>query len=1686
MYCDSLTNRLRLARVCVFIVDRIDSLATGTEHLRAFTISCHWLMSNLNRKISWLHLLAVSLLPIGLALAQDSRAADAGLVRGTGGAISGELKETGAIVLIHGWNPDEHSNMFDNSEWQNLRARLNARIVAAKANWQLLQYDWSESAKTGPSPSFAHPSEAARRAYEDEGPVLAAQLKEKMPELRRLMLVAHSAGTWAAVKAANLLLSDPDLPYLTINVVLLDPFIPGTNAADTNKHLNTALVNSLAQHQEEHRIHRLENYYSNDVLLDSDFWFGATSEIFLGWSYFDPRFPGLLLGTRHIEGLRLDYGISPPIYNEHSSAVKFYADTVLATTPGETVPSDLEGGDWDHTRYGFFISLFQDEVDERLPKITGHFVGRLGKITDYPINVSVTTGTPFELIVDSNNVGADGYKWFRNKRPYEKTIVSNEETNDGRLSSPSAEKTTSPVEYVLALQNGIGLTFSNRFRVKVVDSPIPKITDVDPPTIDAKPLPQTQRIAIIGTGFNSQSRLNFYDPAGTPFNNRMPISATPTRLEYDIVVGETSGTWAVRVANGTEELSDPVSFYVRTTYAKPTQPSEPNATDGTFATKVAITWQAVAGATTYEVLRCASMPLSTCIPIANTAALSADDSSGGFGTIYYYRVKACNSIGCSEPSAADSGYRGLSANLQPPSTVTASDGAYPTGVLVTWSAVTGAARYVLWRATSLTGIKTALDTEITHTTYADAPVTPGRTYYYWVTACFYTGACSALSSPDTGFASQVSTGGPGAASNPDPPSDANGVSINVNELTWSAGNGATSYDVYFGTDTTPDSSESIGSTAATSRNIAQLEYNTTYYWRVDTRANGQTVTGPVWKFTTRTQSAGEPPARAINPNPAQNADEVPPSNVVLRWGNGGGATAYDVYFGTHFEPGEAQRVGETTSTSWALPLLERSKHYYWRIKAKNAGGIAKGDIWHFKTEDSAPGAAYSPYPSAGQTDVQTTSLILYWQDLGGTAKSYDVYFGTDPTPDASELVSTTTQDLWQTPTLQPNTTYYWQIVSKNNGGATNGPVWSFTTWASAPGILSVSSGGFAARGPVGGPVSNPSRRFLLTNTGQQPLDFSVSTTLPWLQVIPTTGTLQPGGQTEATVTITSGANTLPAGFHYDTVKFNNNSNFRGTDLRAVSLAAGVATQPNDVETLVGGFSTMFAVKSDGSLYGWGLNESSELGLGSLAPASIPAPVRLGLRADWKSVSTRWKHVLAITTDGRLFAWGDNAQSQLGLGDNVSRLVPTQVGTESDWVMASAGLTHSLALKADGRLFAFGFSNDGQLGLGDTSPRNVPTQVGVETDWSFIQAGTNRSIALKSNGKLYSWGDSAGSDGRNRNAPEQVGAFSDWIAVSSTNYHILAIRSNGALYTWGSGGPELGLGDTARRNAPVQVGSDVDWVAVQAGDDHSLGLRRDGRLFGWGRNLYNQLALSDRSDKLVPVLIYQNPAIHQILVTHGASHVLLNDGRAYSWGRNESGKLGLGYEWNGNSTRVPSPTEIDFNWALATTPTSLVAVKSRIQHGAAGSFDLTLDLSQPANGNVTVESRVTSSGHSLVFQFSDAVTSIESASVIPSGNATATYSGNEVIVALSGLTNAQRITVSLSGINGTGSAQASFGLLTGDINSSRSVNATDISGIKARSGQTVNDSNFRFDLNASGGINATDISAVKARAGLVMP
>jgi hypothetical protein len=101
--------------------------------------------------------------------------------------------------------------------------------------------------------------------------------------------------------------------------------------------------------------------------------------------------------------------------------------------------------------------------------------------------------------------------------------------------------------------------------------------------------------------------------------------------------------------------------------------------------------------------------------------------------------------------------------------------------------------------------------------------------------------------------SDVPAGPPSQATYPNPSHQATGVALAA-DLSWTSGDGATSHDVYFGTDSTPDAGEFQGNQTANTFDPGTLTANTTYYWRIDEVNSSDTTTGTVWSFTTTTQS----------------------------------------------------------------------------------------------------------------------------------------------------------------------------------------------------------------------------------------------------------------------------------------------------------------------------------------------------------------------------------------------------------------------------------------------------------------------------------------------------------------------------------------------------------------------------------------------------------------------------------------------------------------------------------------------------------------------------------------------------------------------------------------------------------------------------------------------------------------
>jgi len=204
----------------------------------------------------------------------------------------------------------------------------------------------------------------------------------------------------------------------------------------------------------------------------------------------------------------------------------------------------------------------------------------------------------------------------------------------------------------------------------------------------------------------------------------------------------------------------------------------------------------------------------------------------------------------------------------------------------------------------------------------------------------------------------------------------------------------------------------------------------------------------------------------------------------------------------------------------------------------------------------------------------------------------------------------------------------------------------------------------------------------------------------------------------------------------------------------------------------------YAIKTDGTLWTWGYNATGALGLNQPDNTRYSSPVQIP-GTTWSKIATGERNAFALKTDGTLWSWGRNETGYLGLNEGGNpgphTSSPTQIpGTTwtSNYAVSYQGV---LAIKTDGTLWAWGKNNNGHLG--QNSPANAgyssPVQVGSESTWSSVNiSGEFKVRAIKTDGTLWSWGyNHKGQLGLNdttqRSSPTQVGSDNDWTKIGGT-------------------------------------------------------------------------------------------------------------------------------------------------------------------------------------------------------------------------------------------------------------------------------------------------------------------------------
>lgn len=369
-----------------------------------------------------------------------------------------------------------------------------------------------------------------------------------------------------------------------------------------------------------------------------------------------------------------------------------------------------------------------------------------------------------------------------------------------------------------------------------------------------------------------------------------------------------------------------------------------------------------------------------------------------------------------------------------------------------------------------------------------------------------------------------------------------------------------------------------------------------------------------------------------------------------------------------------------------------------------------------------------------------------------------------------------------------------------------------------------------------------------------------------------------------------------------------------------SVAPAVAIA---LPSIAAGRSHTLVVKNDGTVWAFGSNGYGEIGNPILGPRPNPTPKQVVGLADITEVAAGSYHSVALKNDGSVWTFGLNDSGQLGYESGTDynptpRMVPGLTGI----VDVAAGSHHTVALKSDGTMWTFGYNGYGELGrpfdevYRDSTPKQVPGLFNL----TGIAAGSQHTIALTAGGDVSTFGHNFyGQLGYSTSAaypnstPQQVVALTNTTEVAASALTTVALGRDGTIRTFGfNGSSELGYPttnffDQMPREVPLVTGI----VGLAAGGAHTVALHRDGTITTFGRNSAGQLGyVPENSFVFRPPR--QVPGLGGITnIAAGADHTVLisNDGGVWAFGSNAFGQLGTA----ANTAINSAPTRIaNFN------------------------------------------------------------------------------------------------------------------------------------------------------------------------------
>ena len=357
-----------------------------------------------------------------------------------------------------------------------------------------------------------------------------------------------------------------------------------------------------------------------------------------------------------------------------------------------------------------------------------------------------------------------------------------------------------------------------------------------------------------------------------------------------------------------------------------------------------------------------------------------------------------------------------------------------------------------------------------------------------------------------------------------------------------------------------------------------------------------------------------------------------------------------------------------------------------------------------------------------------------------------------------------------------------------------------------------------------------------------------------------------------------------------------------------------------------GINFSCALKSDGSVWCWGVNDHGQLGDGQPAGDFSASPRRVALPANFTAteIGAGEIHACALSKSDGVWCWGGGESLQLGRGidDAKDHSTPVEAIFPSQALPVhslAVGAAHNCVVDQVGTVWCWGENDHNEAGQnpglpcplgGDSEPcQDVPIPTPVASDLSAISvvSGDEFSCAIDDLSELRCWGDnSLGELGIGTTTPHttelaQMSGMGSFLTVDSDRgVPMIALGAEhgcvvtgGSVQCWGSNAAgQVGLGSKSASEPTPHFVEISHSVFAGSMAKHTCSVDSDsGHVACWGANADGQLGLAHVEEVLVPTDI---PIAGARKVALGASHscVLIGTGALYCWGSNTEGELGV--------------------------------------------------------------------------------------------------------------------------------------------------------------------------------------------------